>query len=171
MPKSPENDRYKTGEGYHVVPPLYTGTFMPPKPDLVFNDALTASESVDNVFNVESSTNKPSKDMSKTLRPDAPIIEDWISDFEDETKIESRLVSLNAAKPVPTGVPQSTVQNLRQVTHVVTKEYSPIRSPINHRPSTKTSTFYKEVTTVKVNKVNVVKGNKGSAEKASANWV
>nr|GFD24064.1 hypothetical protein [Tanacetum cinerariifolium] len=89
MPKSPENDMYKTGEGYHVVPPLYTGTFMPPKPDLVFNDALTASESVDNVFNVESSTNKPSKDMSKTLRPDAPIIEDWISDFEDETKIES----------------------------------------------------------------------------------
>nr|GEY45420.1 hypothetical protein [Tanacetum cinerariifolium] len=34
------------------------------------------SESVANVFNVESSTNKPSKDMSKTLRPDAPIDED-----------------------------------------------------------------------------------------------
>nr|GFC98309.1 hypothetical protein [Tanacetum cinerariifolium] len=51
MPKSPENDRYKTGEGYHDVPPLYTGTFMPHKPDLVFNDASTASESVANVFN------------------------------------------------------------------------------------------------------------------------
>nr|GEU39420.1 hypothetical protein [Tanacetum cinerariifolium] len=47
------------------------------------------SESVANVVNVESSTNKPSKDMSKTLRPDAPIIKDWISDSEDETKIES----------------------------------------------------------------------------------
>nr|GEX07030.1 hypothetical protein [Tanacetum cinerariifolium] len=33
------------------------------------------SESVTNVVNVESSSNKPSKDMSKTLRPDAPIIE------------------------------------------------------------------------------------------------
>nr|GEV97085.1 hypothetical protein [Tanacetum cinerariifolium] len=49
----------------------------------------TARESVANVFHVESSLNKPSKDMSKTLRPDAPIIEDWISDSEDETEIES----------------------------------------------------------------------------------
>nr|GEU92070.1 ribonuclease H-like domain-containing protein [Tanacetum cinerariifolium] len=89
VPKNSENDRYKTGEGYHVVPSPYTKTFMPPKPDLVFNDAPNASESVANVFNVESSTNKPSKDMSKTLRPDAPIIKDWISDFKDETEIES----------------------------------------------------------------------------------
>nr|GFB62547.1 ribonuclease H-like domain-containing protein [Tanacetum cinerariifolium] len=42
VPTSSENDRYKSGEGYHVVPPPYTGTFMPPKPDLVFNDAPTA---------------------------------------------------------------------------------------------------------------------------------
>nr|GEZ96187.1 hypothetical protein [Tanacetum cinerariifolium] len=89
VPKSLVNDRYKTGEGYHVVSPPYTGTFMPSKPDLVFNDAPTASESIAHVVNVESSSNKSSKDMSKTLRPDASIIEDSISDFEDETKIES----------------------------------------------------------------------------------
>nr|GEX80854.1 hypothetical protein [Tanacetum cinerariifolium] len=83
--KNPKNDRYKTGEGYHAVPPLYTGTFMPPKPDLIFTDDLNASESVANVFNVESSTNK---DMSQTHRPDAPIVEDWISDSEDDTEIE-----------------------------------------------------------------------------------
>nr|GEX83059.1 hypothetical protein [Tanacetum cinerariifolium] len=34
------------------------------------------------------SSNKPSKDMSKTIRPDAPIIEDWTSDSEDETELE-----------------------------------------------------------------------------------
>nr|GEY24816.1 ribonuclease H-like domain-containing protein [Tanacetum cinerariifolium] len=28
-------DRYKSGEGYHAVPPPYTGTFMPLKPDLM----------------------------------------------------------------------------------------------------------------------------------------
>nr|GFA68546.1 hypothetical protein [Tanacetum cinerariifolium] len=89
VPKNPENDRYKTGEGYHTIPPLYTGIFLPPKPDLVFNDDPNASESVANVFNVESSTNKPSKDMFKTLRPDARMIKDWISYFEDETEIES----------------------------------------------------------------------------------
>nr|GEV09956.1 hypothetical protein [Tanacetum cinerariifolium] len=86
--KNPENDRYKTGERYYAVPPLYTGTFLPPKPDLVFNDDPNASESVTNVFNVESSTNTPSKDISQTLRPNAPIVEDWISDSEYETKIE-----------------------------------------------------------------------------------
>nr|GFB02182.1 hypothetical protein [Tanacetum cinerariifolium] len=91
VPKSPKKDRYKTGEGYHVVSPPYTRTFMPSKPDLVFNIASTASDSVANVFNVESSPDKPGKDMSKTLRPDAPIIKDWISDSEDETEIESVL--------------------------------------------------------------------------------
>nr|GFD21383.1 hypothetical protein [Tanacetum cinerariifolium] len=30
-----------------------------------------------------------SKDKSKTHRLDAPIIEDWLSDSEDETEIES----------------------------------------------------------------------------------
>ncbi|GJT58392.1 putative ribonuclease H-like domain-containing protein [Tanacetum coccineum] len=32
------NDKYKTGEGYHEVPPPYTGNFMPPKPNLVLAD-------------------------------------------------------------------------------------------------------------------------------------
>nr|GFD60645.1 hypothetical protein [Tanacetum cinerariifolium] len=53
------------------------------------NDAPNVSESVATVVHVESSSNKPSKDMSKILRPDAPIIEDWTFDSEDETEIES----------------------------------------------------------------------------------
>nr|GEW81983.1 hypothetical protein [Tanacetum cinerariifolium] len=84
VPTSPVHDRYKIGEGYHVVLPSYTGTFMPPKPDLVFNDAPNASETI---TNVESSSYKSSKDMSKTLRTDAPIIEDWTFDSEDEAEI------------------------------------------------------------------------------------
>nr|GEX78974.1 ribonuclease H-like domain-containing protein [Tanacetum cinerariifolium] len=68
---SPVHDRYKSGKGYHDVPPPYIGTFMPPKPDLVFHDALTTCETV---LNVESST--PIKDMSQSNRPSAPIIED-----------------------------------------------------------------------------------------------
>nr|GEY76192.1 hypothetical protein [Tanacetum cinerariifolium] len=74
--KNLKNDRYKIGEGYHVVPPPYTGVFLPLKLDLVFNDVSNDSESVTNVLNVESSLNKPIKDMSKTLRPKAPIIDD-----------------------------------------------------------------------------------------------
>nr|GEU87553.1 ribonuclease H-like domain-containing protein [Tanacetum cinerariifolium] len=88
VPKSPVHARYKSGEGYHAVPPPYTGNFMPHKPDLVFNDAPTASETVANVVNFKSSSYKPSKDMSKTHRPDALIIEDWTFDSKDETEIE-----------------------------------------------------------------------------------
>ncbi|GJY91096.1 putative ribonuclease H-like domain-containing protein [Tanacetum coccineum] len=32
------NDKHKTSEGYHVVPPPYTGNFMPPKPNLILVD-------------------------------------------------------------------------------------------------------------------------------------
>nr|GEW92587.1 hypothetical protein [Tanacetum cinerariifolium] len=53
VPTSLVYDRYKSGEGYHVVPPPYTGTFMPYKPDLVFHDAPTISETVPDVLNVE----------------------------------------------------------------------------------------------------------------------
>nr|GEU33529.1 putative ribonuclease H-like domain-containing protein [Tanacetum cinerariifolium] len=65
MPTSLVYDRYKSGEGYHAVPPPYTGTFMPLKPDLVFHDAPTVNETVSTAFNVEPSTTKPNKDLSQ----------------------------------------------------------------------------------------------------------
>ncbi|GKA44552.1 hypothetical protein Tco_0737276 [Tanacetum coccineum] len=33
---SPVNDRFKTGEGFHAVPPPYTMNYMPSRPDLSF---------------------------------------------------------------------------------------------------------------------------------------
>nr|GEU69328.1 ribonuclease H-like domain-containing protein [Tanacetum cinerariifolium] len=77
LPLSPICDRYQSGNGYHVVPPPYTGTFMPPKPDLVFYNAPNAIETVHTAFNVEISPTKPDKDLSPTPRPLAHIIEDW----------------------------------------------------------------------------------------------
>nr|GEY57092.1 hypothetical protein [Tanacetum cinerariifolium] len=84
MPPSPVHNRYKLGEGYHDVPPPYTGTFMPLKPDSVFYDAPTTNETVSTFLNVEHSTTKPNKDLSQTHKPSATIIEDWVSDSEDE---------------------------------------------------------------------------------------
>nr|GEW24707.1 reverse transcriptase domain-containing protein [Tanacetum cinerariifolium] len=72
VPTSLVHDRYKSGEGYHVVPPPYTGTFMPLKPDLVFYDAPTTSETFLNVFKVEPSTTKPTKDMTYVKPADHP---------------------------------------------------------------------------------------------------
>nr|GEY97397.1 hypothetical protein [Tanacetum cinerariifolium] len=64
--------------------PPYTGTFMPPKPDLVFNTAPTTVETDHSTFNVQLSPTKPEQDLSHTNRPTVPIIEGWVSDSEDE---------------------------------------------------------------------------------------
>nr|GEY04107.1 hypothetical protein [Tanacetum cinerariifolium] len=105
VPTSPVRDRYKSGEGYHAVPHPYTGTFMPLKPDLVFHDAPTVSETVLNVFHVEPSTTKPNKDMSQSNKPSAPVIEDWVSDSKDESEGE----------PMPTQKAPSFVQTSKHV--------------------------------------------------------
>ncbi|GJX74749.1 reverse transcriptase domain-containing protein [Tanacetum coccineum] len=59
---SQENDRYKTSEGYHVVPPPYTGNFMPPKYDLVLadEDEYVFSDEDENETEFKSKQRKPS---------------------------------------------------------------------------------------------------------------
>nr|GEV77496.1 hypothetical protein [Tanacetum cinerariifolium] len=79
----------KTGNGYHAVPSPYTGTFMPPKPDLVFNNAPTDVETDHLAFTVKLSPTKPDQDLSHTNRPSAPIIKDWVSDSEDESETKT----------------------------------------------------------------------------------
>nr|GEW13096.1 hypothetical protein [Tanacetum cinerariifolium] len=68
-PPSNLYDRFQPSGGYHVVPPSYTGTIMPPKPDLVFHTALTAVETDHLVFNVQLSPPKLEQDLSHTSRP------------------------------------------------------------------------------------------------------
>nr|GEU83789.1 RNA-directed DNA polymerase, eukaryota [Tanacetum cinerariifolium] len=98
LPDSPKYDRYQSGEGYHVVLPPYTGTFMPPRPELVFHNAPNVNETIHSAFNIELSPTKPDKDLSHTYMPSAPIIEDWVSDSEDNSEAE---------------IPQKTFQSLK----------------------------------------------------------
>nr|GFD20706.1 hypothetical protein [Tanacetum cinerariifolium] len=71
-------------DGHHAVPPPITRTFMPPKPDLVFHTALIDVETDHSAFTVQLSPSKPTQDLSHINRLSAPIIEDWVSDSEDE---------------------------------------------------------------------------------------
>nr|GFB12221.1 ribonuclease H-like domain-containing protein [Tanacetum cinerariifolium] len=80
-PPSNLYDRFVPSGGYHIVPPLITGTFMPPKPDLVFHTP-PSDENEHLAFNVQLSPTKPEQDLSS--RPSAPIIEDWVSDSEED---------------------------------------------------------------------------------------
>nr|GEU50844.1 uncharacterized mitochondrial protein AtMg00810-like [Tanacetum cinerariifolium] len=117
LPTSSVYDRFKSGEGYHDVPPPYTGTFMPPKPDLVFHDAHTINESGPTVLNVKPSPTKPNKDLSQSNRPSALIIEDWVSVLEDESEGE----------PMPTQKAPSFVQTPEHV-----KTPRPYVKPVEH---------------------------------------
>nr|GEY33060.1 retrotransposon protein, putative, unclassified [Tanacetum cinerariifolium] len=62
------NNRYKAGEGYHAVPPLYTGNFMPSRPDLSFAglaDSVfksTINKTITSVHETKTSTSKTSKE-------------------------------------------------------------------------------------------------------------
>nr|GEX60463.1 retrovirus-related Pol polyprotein from transposon TNT 1-94 [Tanacetum cinerariifolium] len=71
FPPSPIYDRYQSRDGYHVVPPPYTGTFMPPKLDLVFNNSPNDVETVHTAFNIELSPTKHDNDLP---RHDKPIV-------------------------------------------------------------------------------------------------
>nr|GEX32982.1 uncharacterized mitochondrial protein AtMg00810-like [Tanacetum cinerariifolium] len=59
---------------------------MPPKPDLVFHTAPIAVKTVHSAFTVQLSPAMPAQDISYATRPMAPIIEDWVSDSEDESE-------------------------------------------------------------------------------------
>nr|GEV03292.1 hypothetical protein [Tanacetum cinerariifolium] len=227
LPPSLIYDRYQSGNGYHAVPPPYTGTFIPPKPDLVFHNAPNDVETDHPAFNIELSPTKPDNDLSHTHRPLAPIIYDWVSDSEDESETKtpqnvpsfvqptkqvksprpsnkhvessiptdtpkttipkptsndnrrnrkacfvcksldhlindsvvpkSKLVPINAARPITAVVLKINVTRPRQDKLVVTKTNSPPRRHINRSPSPK-------VTAVKAPKVNVAQGVQGKWE-------
>nr|GFB15898.1 ribonuclease H-like domain-containing protein [Tanacetum cinerariifolium] len=65
------------------------GTFMPPKPDLVFNNAPNDVETDHSAFTVKLCPTRPDQDLSHTHRPSAPIIKDWVSDSEDESETKT----------------------------------------------------------------------------------
>nr|GFB91679.1 hypothetical protein [Tanacetum cinerariifolium] len=80
-PPSNLYDRFVPSGWYHAVPPPMSGTFMPPKPDLVFHTP-PSDENEHLAFNVQLSPTKPEQALSS--RPIAPIIEDWVSDSEED---------------------------------------------------------------------------------------
>nr|GEU73425.1 reverse transcriptase domain-containing protein [Tanacetum cinerariifolium] len=155
--------RYQSSNGYHAVPPPHTGTFMPSKPDLVFNNAPNDVETDHLAFNVKLIPTKPDQDLSYTNGPSAPIIEDWVSDAEDESKTKtpqnSKPVPITAVRPVSTAVPKTSVTRPRQVKPIVTKPNLPTRRHINRSPSLKASNSPLRVTAVKAPVVTAAKGN------------
>ncbi|GJU17641.1 ribonuclease H-like domain-containing protein [Tanacetum coccineum] len=78
-------DKAGLGEGFHAVPLPYTGNYMPSRPDLSFA-GLDDSVYKTKVSETETSISKTSKDIvekPKTVRPSAPIIDEWDTDSDN----------------------------------------------------------------------------------------
>ncbi|GKA02565.1 hypothetical protein Tco_0675230 [Tanacetum coccineum] len=98
-------DKCKTGLGYNVVPPPYIGNFMPPKFDLTFSglEEFTSEPIIIKPI-VEKSKAKTSEAKPEAVRKNngALIIEDWVSDSEEEnvsqTKIEKKIANPSFVK-------------------------------------------------------------------------
>nr|GEW30734.1 ribonuclease H-like domain-containing protein [Tanacetum cinerariifolium] len=183
MPTSPVHDRYKSGEGYHAFPSPYTGTFMPPKPDLsnrpsapIIKDWASdlADEYEDNPMPTH---NEPSFVQTfehvKTPRPSIKPVEHLIPAVnlrKDIPKSKGHRHSWNqkacfVCKSLTNLIKDYDYYEKKMVykpptNHGVNMVHPPIRRPINHRPSPKHSNFHQKVTTVKATQVNVVKGVK-----------
>ncbi|GKB60415.1 hypothetical protein Tco_0916601 [Tanacetum coccineum] len=73
---------------YHAIPPPYTGNFMPPKPNLVLADEeeYVFSELITSLPVVATSKVKTSESKPKSVSE--PLIENWISNSEDENETE-----------------------------------------------------------------------------------
>ncbi|GJR67164.1 putative ribonuclease H-like domain-containing protein [Tanacetum coccineum] len=84
---SPVNDRFKTGEGFHAVLPPLHWKYMPSRPDLSFAglDDSVYKAKVSETITIASKTSKDSLEKPKTVRPSAPIIEDWDTDSDNDS--------------------------------------------------------------------------------------
>nr|GEX25682.1 putative ribonuclease H-like domain-containing protein [Tanacetum cinerariifolium] len=132
MPTSPIYDRYKSGVGYHAVPPPYTGTFMPLKPDLVFHDAPIVNETVPTAFNIKPSTTKHNQDLSQPVNTAVP-----------QTKVYHQ-------RPVPHGVHKPYSPLRRYINH----RPSPPASNFHQKVTTAKAPQVNVVKSVKENWIN-----------------
>ncbi|GKD17034.1 hypothetical protein Tco_1206192 [Tanacetum coccineum] len=92
-------DKCKIGLRYNVVPHPYTRNFMPPKLDLSFsgleefvNEPIVSESTVKNPV-VETSEAKAIADKPKAVKKNncALIIEDWVSDSEEEDMPQAKI--------------------------------------------------------------------------------
>ncbi|GJS35754.1 putative ribonuclease H-like domain-containing protein [Tanacetum coccineum] len=89
-------DKCKTGLGYNAILPPYTGNFMPPKSDLVYpilDDFVDVNESF-NESVVEKPTVETNEPETSKKENEAPIIEDWLSDSDEENVPKVKTVEM-----------------------------------------------------------------------------
>nr|GEX11683.1 putative ribonuclease H-like domain-containing protein [Tanacetum cinerariifolium] len=93
--------RFLSVNGYHVVPPPYTGTLMPPKLDLVFTNASNDVETDHPAFTDESETK--TQNVPSFIHPTKQVKSPWHSVQHVETSIPTANSKTAIQKPTSNG--------------------------------------------------------------------
>nr|GEV82720.1 hypothetical protein [Tanacetum cinerariifolium] len=136
-------DRFVLSGGYHAVPPPVSGTFMPPKPDLVFHTP-PFDENEHLAFNYAPMHH--SKFPLHKVSAAAPS--------------KSQPVLTTAARTVSAVKLKFSKTHPNIASHVVSKSKSPIRMPFTRHPSSKPNISPPRVTSVKPSTVSAAAPSK-----------
>nr|GEV25896.1 retrovirus-related Pol polyprotein from transposon TNT 1-94 [Tanacetum cinerariifolium] len=168
------------GLGYNAIPPPHTGLFPPLKSNLSY----TGLEELFNELKTEKSKDKSTDVEPESVRKDsdAPVIEDWLSDDEEEMvekqevkpsnnkinivkattdnnpreKVQNAL-NVNAARPFNVVHPKRTMNDVNQESYFSKQAHSFVQRPNKKQTALKNSYADKKVKTVWVKKVTTVK--------------
>nr|GEX42351.1 hypothetical protein [Tanacetum cinerariifolium] len=186
LPPSSLTDRLQPSGGYHVVPPLTTGTFMPTKLDLVFHTAPIAVKTDHSAFtplekSIPAATPKPTSPKSNSSgkrrnRKSCFVcksVDHLIKDYDYHAKkidqpsprnyahrvlTQSKPVSIIVVRPVNAVVPKMMVTRPRFAHPIINKSKSPIRRHITRSQSPTTSNSPPRFTAVQASVVSAAQG-------------
>nr|GFC73031.1 hypothetical protein [Tanacetum cinerariifolium] len=136
-------DRFVPSGGYHAVPPPVTGTFMPPKPDLVFHTP-PSDENEHLAFNVQINCDFHARKLAHRTYASRDIHKQYAlvnhSKFPLHTVItaaplQSQSVLTTAAKTVSAVKPIFSMTRPKLASRTVSKSKSPLRRHLPRHPS------------------------------------
>nr|GEV58254.1 putative ribonuclease H-like domain-containing protein [Tanacetum cinerariifolium] len=132
--------RYKSGEGYHAIPPPYTGIFMPPKPDLVFHDAPTVNETIPTAFSVEPKDESEGEPMPTQKSPSFVQISEHVKTPRPSVQpVEHPILADNLRKDIPKSRGHGNSKNrntcfiCKSLTHLI-KDYDYYEKKMAQKP-------------------------------------
>ncbi|GJR33493.1 putative ribonuclease H-like domain-containing protein [Tanacetum coccineum] len=159
MDDCPVNDRFKTGERFHAVPPPYTGNNMPSRPNLSFaglDDSVYKTKVSETETNI-SKTSKDNVEKPKIVRPSAPII---IATKLGQVPVNAAkqnspraASSISTARPVNSVVLKSKANVALPKTYYYFKAHSLVRRAFNQKSAAKIYNLNEKVNTTRVNNV------------------
>nr|GEV21803.1 ribonuclease H-like domain-containing protein [Tanacetum cinerariifolium] len=133
---SPSNlyDRFVPSGGYHVVPPPVTGTFMPPKPDLVFHTP-PSDENEHLAFNVQLSPTKHEQDLSSRPICSSESFKFLLNKIPTVAPPQSQSVLTTTTRTVSAVEPIFSMTRPKLASRAVSKSKSPLRRHSPRHPS------------------------------------